>query len=143
MLKTHHIETVSKHLCVDQKTSCTVSKRLALSLSAVAPNSHTWHSGACTGCRGLEVLHSRDVTSTFTDFTSSSSTVCFHNIPGFFSLERTDNGRDVGPDHIELRVPACGIAASDSVLCGCARPVGNFPSRQATNMQSRDATNAA
>ena len=101
---------------------------------AVAPNSHTWHSGACTGCR-VRGLHSRDVTSTFTDFTTPSFTVCFAALLGFFSLECTDNGRDVGPDHIELRVPARGIAASDPVLCGCARPIGNFPSRQANNMR--------
>jgi hypothetical protein len=87
---------------------------------------------------GVRSLHSRDVTSTFTDFTNPSFTVCFDNHLGFFSLECTDNGRDVGPDHIELRVPARGIAASDPVLCGCARPIGNFPSRQqAINMPYR------
>jgi hypothetical protein len=48
MLKVYHIETVSKHLRVDQKTSCTSrssSERCGAKL-------YTWHSGACTGCRG-------------------------------------------------------------------------------------------
>jgi hypothetical protein len=63
--------------------------------------------------------------------------VCFDNLSGVFSLERTDNGRDVGTEHIELRVVARGTAASDPVLCGRARPIGNLPSRQATNMQCR------
>ena len=123
-------------LCVEQKTSCSASKRLALSLSAVAPTL-TWHSGACTGCRGLGCSAGVTFTSTFTDFTSPFFTVCFANITGFFSLERTDNGRDVGPDHIELRVLARGIAASDPLLCGRARLGGNLPSRQPTDMHYR------
>ena len=136
MLKTHHIETASKHLCVDQKTSSTASKRLALSLRVLWRQTLTHGIPALALVAGARLLHSRDVTSTFTDFTNPSFTVCFVNLLGFFSLECTDNGRDVGPDHIELRVPARGIAASDPVLCGCARPIGNFPSRQANNMHN-------
>ncbi|KAM0707768.1 hypothetical protein Q7P35_004417 [Cladosporium inversicolor] len=127
MLKTYYIETVSKHLCVDQKTSCICVKAPGSSLSALWRQTLTHGIPALALVAGVRLLHSRDVTSTFTDFTNPSFTVCFDDNSGFFSLECTDNGRDVGPDHIELHVLACGTAASDPVLCGCARPVGNFP----------------
>ena len=68
MLKTHHIETASKHLCVDQKTSSTASKRLALSLRVLWRQTLTHGIPALALVAGARVLHSRDVTSTFTDF---------------------------------------------------------------------------
>jgi len=120
-------------MCVDQKTSCT--SRSSSGRCGARLFSHGIPALALVAVAGL--LHRRDVTSTFTDFTNPSFTVCFDNIFGVFSLERTDNGRDVGPDHIELRVLARGIAASDPVLCGRARLGGNLPSRQPTDMHYR------
>jgi hypothetical protein len=79
---------------------------------------------------GLGTSTSVTLPLTFTDFIF---TVCFHDISGLFSLERTDRGRRVVPSCIELGVPARRIAASNPVLCGRARPIGTFPSRQATN----------
>jgi hypothetical protein len=75
MLKTHHIETLSKHLCVDQKTSCIVSKRLALSVRALWRQTLAHGIPALALVAGVRLLHSRDVTSTFTDFTNPSLTV--------------------------------------------------------------------
>ena len=68
MLKTHYIETVSKQLCFDRKTSCIVSKRLALSVRALWRQTLTHGIPALALVAGARVLHSRDVTSTFTDF---------------------------------------------------------------------------
>lgn len=65
MLKTHHIETVSKHLCVDQKTSSTGVKAPG---SKPARQTLTHGIPALALVAGARVLHSRDVTSTFTDF---------------------------------------------------------------------------
>ena len=112
------------------------SKRLALSPRALWRQTLTHGIPALAPVAGIWVLQSRDVISTLSDFTNPSFAVCFANLLGFFSLGCTDNGRDVGPDHIELRVPSRGIAASDPVLCGCARPIGSFPSRQANNMHN-------
>ena len=103
----------------------------------VAPNSHTWHSRRLHWLPGLVYSTRCDVTS-HVHRLHPLFTACFISRSEFFSLKRTDRDRHVDSCNIEPLVSARGTPAPNLVLCGCARPIGNFPSRQqAINMPYR------